>query len=226
MSRRALTELELRASFDLDLMAPKRIVNKVDPDTIPDCEACDDICCAGLENLVSLRLRDIAVLIDIGRTDLISKKKPRFPASMLRTRPALRELMGSELFLTLPVLRQVGDMHICAALTPDMKCSLHPHWPLSCERFPYSLLAARRRVVWGSRCPSKKTSPQFAERRSEMFDAAVQTFNERVRDAVLMAHAPDALRDMGISEFLIQPGEDPFMPDDDAPGRSSLPIIP
>src|SRR5262249_47265398 len=69
LSRGAITELRLRASFDVDLMSPWRIANKIPKGTIPDCASCDDICCAGIENVVSLRLRDIAVFIDLGRTD-------------------------------------------------------------------------------------------------------------------------------------------------------------
>lgn len=221
LSRGALTELQLRASFDLDLLAPSRIANKVAAGTIPDCDSCDDICCAGVENIVSLRLVDIATLIDIERTDLIRKKKPRFPAAMLRTRPMLRELVASELFRALPVLAQVGERRICAALTPSLRCSLYPHWPLSCERFPYTLSAIRREVVWGIRCPSQRTSPSHEPRREELFGAAVDTFNERVRDAVLIAHAPDQLEAMGISQFLTRPGEDPFEDKDDNP----LPVI-
>ena len=97
LSRRAIAELSLRASFDPDTLAAWRVANAVPAGTIPDCPSCDDICCAGLENVVSLRLRDIAVLIDVGRTDLISRKKPVFPQAMLRARPALLELTSSML---------------------------------------------------------------------------------------------------------------------------------
>lgn len=213
LSKSALTELSLRASYDLDLLAPREVVNAVPLGTIPDCEACDDLCCAGMENVVSLRLSDIARLIDVGRTELITKKKPRFAAALLSARPSLRELTESELFRTLPVLRQTGDARICAALGKDLKCTLYPAWPLSCERFPYSLLAQRRRVVWGTRCPSKKSSESFEARSRELFRGAVETFNERVKDAVLLAHARKTLDELGIGEFLTDPGEDPFEPE-------------
>lgn len=219
-------ELMLRSSFDLDLLAPAQIANRVRRGTIPDCERCDDVCCVGLENLVSLRLQDIAVLMDIGRTDLIQRKKPRFPPALLAEKPHLEALTRSELWRTLPVLRQVGESRICAALSPSLRCSLHPHWPLSCERFPYSLKVARREVVWGRRCPSQKHAPEYAERSQAMFEAAVETYNERVRDAVLLVHARAQLDRLGIGAFLIQPGEDPFeapAPAAAQPGR--LPIL-
>ncbi|MCC7386994.1 MAG: YkgJ family cysteine cluster protein [Deltaproteobacteria bacterium] len=222
-SARAITELTLRASFDLDLLAPARIANRVPRGTIPDCERCQDICCAGVENVISLRLRDIALLIDIGKAGLIRKQKPRFPEHLLRTRPMLQELVASELFRTLPVLEQVGEDRRCAALSEDLRCSLHPHWPLSCERFPYSLSAIRRQVIWGTRCQSKRSGPEHVERGDALFRAAVETFNERVRDAVLLAHARPTLDALGIGAFLTGPDEDPFE-ESAAPG-SRLPIV-
>lgn len=212
LSRGMVRELTLRASFDLDLLGPRAITNKVPLGTIPNCEACDDICCAGVENVVSLRLRDIATLMDAGRTELIQKQKPRFSERMLRSRPGLNELLSSELWLALPVIKQVGERRICAALTPDIRCSLHPSWPTSCERFPYSLNAMRRQVTWGTRCPSKQMAPEHVARSKELFDAAIASFNERVRDAVLLAHAPRELDRIGIGAFLTKKGEDPFEP--------------
>lgn len=218
-SRKIVKELTLRASFDLDLLAPAKIASRVAPGMIPDCPNCQDVCCAGLENVVSLRLRDIAVLIDAGRTELISRKKPRFPESLLKSRPALQELVASELFRTLPVLKQTGELQVCAALSEDLRCTLYPHWPLSCERFPYSLNALRKQVVWGTRCQSNKRAPEHVARSEAMFGAAVQTYNERIKDAVLLAHARDELDRLGVGKYLIQPGEDPF----EAPSR--LPIV-
>ena len=210
LSHRAITELKLRASFDVDLLSHWRISNRVPDATIPDCPNCTNICCAGLENVVSLRLKDVAQLIDVGRTDLMTKQKPNFPADMLAERPGLRELVGSELWRTLPVLRQSGDMRVCSALGKDLKCTLYPHWPLSCERFPYSLSVMRRQVTWGSRCPSKKQDPAFESRRRELFKASLNAYDERVKDAVLLAHARKSLDKIGIGEWLTTPSEDPF----------------
>ena len=212
LSRGMLTELSLRSSFDVGLLSARRIRNRVPKGTIPDCQRCEDICCAGAANVVSLRLVDIATLIDVDRTDLIVQTKPRFPERMVEGRPALFELHGSELFRTLPVLRQIGEHRICAALSSDLECSLHPNWPLSCERFPYTLDTGRRRVHWGTRCPEQQRDPAHTARGKEMFHAAVRTFNERVRDAVLLAHARETLDEIGIGAFLSHPGDDPFEP--------------
>lgn len=213
LSRAMVKELVLRASFDTDLISPWRIANTIPKGTIPDCPACTNICCAGLENVVSLRLRDIAMLIDLGRTDLMSKLKPNFPAWMLEERPLLKELVASELWRALPVMRQVGSLQACAALNLNtLQCSLHPHWPTTCERFPYSLNAMRKQVTWGTRCPSKHQSPMHEARSEAMYRASIEAYNHRVRDAVLLAHARPALAELGLGEWITAPDEDPFEP--------------
>lgn len=208
---RPVSELSLRASFHVRPTSVRAYANEVPAGTIPDCASCTNLCCAGIENLVSLRLVDVATLIDIGRTDLISRTKPRFTPRMMERRPALFELMGSELWRTLPVLRQVGPERRCAALTDDDRCGIHPHWPTSCDRFPYTMIG-RRKVVWGSRCPSKRTDPSFEDRRQQMFERAIDVYNERIRDAVLLHHARQELEELGIGAFLIRRNEDPFEP--------------
>ncbi len=217
-------ELALRASFDVDLVSAKEIANKIPAGTIPDCDACEDLCCVGLENVVSLRLTDVAVLMDIGRTELMTKKKPNFPESMLRTRPAIYEVVGSELWRTLPVLRQIGESRICAALTQDLKCSLYPHWPKSCQRFPYTLSPKKKTVSWGTRCNSKSLIPDEEKiaRSRQLFQATIDAYNERVKDAVLLVHARRELDAIGIGAWLIGEGESPFEP---RPKGSRLKIV-
>ena len=218
-STRMIAELELRASFDVDTLSAWRIANRIPKGTIPDCPRCTDICCSGLENVVSLRLSDVALLIDIDRTDLMSRKKPIFPAHMMRTRPALHELVASDLWRTLPVLVQVGEERICAALSPQNQCTLYPSWPSSCERFPYTLSAIRRDVVWGRRCPAKKTGVEHVERSKQLYRAAIEAYNRRIMDAVLITHARRELDELGVGRWLIQKDEDPFEP------RHGLPIV-
>jgi hypothetical protein len=224
LSRHAITELTLRASFDLDLLAPERIASRVPLGMVPDCPSCQDVCCAGVENVVSLRLRDVAVLIDLGRTELIQRKKPHFPPAVAASRPMLAELTASALWRTLPVMQQVGEDRVCAALTERLSCSLHPDWPLSCARFPYSLVAARREIVWGTRCEPRRMASDEVPRSKAMRQAAVDVYNERIRDAVLLAHARPQLEALGIGRFLIAPDEDPFESREPAP-RTRLPII-
>ena len=220
LSPQFLTELSLRAIYDVQPINLKKIVSIIPAGTVPDCPNCEDICCQGAENVVSLRLSDIAQLIDLGRTDLISTQKPRFTEQMMSQRPALFELMGSELWLTLPVLKQLGPYRMCAALDKDLKCSLYPHWPLSCERFPYTLNASKKKVFWGSRCQSKSCSPEYKTRGVQMVERAGQTYNERIKDAVLLTHARNRLNELGIGVFLSDPENPEF---EELAG--SLPII-
>lgn len=214
---RPVQELALRASFDVNEVSLRRYANRVPKGTIPDCPSCTNLCCAGLENLVSLRLTDVATLLDLDRPDLMTKKKPRFSPRMMERRPALFELMGSELWRTLPVMRQVGPERRCAALTDDDRCSIHPHWPLSCDRFPYTMVGGRK-VVWGTRCPSRQQDIDFERRRHQMFARAIDVYNERIKDAVLLHHARDELEALGFGPYLVGPDENPF----EAP--PSLPI--
>ena len=104
LSTKVIRELVLRASFDPETIDPAKVASEIPAGTVPDCASCPNICCAGLENVVSLRLVDVATLRDIGREDLMSRQKPQFPLHMLRERPQLRELAASELWQALPVL--------------------------------------------------------------------------------------------------------------------------
>lgn len=217
LSPRWMAELRLRARFDLEPVDVRRLAVDVPKDMVPECEGCPDICCAGAENLVSLRLRDLAVLIDLGRTDLVRRQKPRFPAALVASRPHLAVLQDSRLFRALPVLAQVGPERRCAALAPNLKCTLHPHWPLSCARFPYTMSEDKRRVRWGSRCPAP--SRGAPGRGAELVTALIRSYDERVRDAVLLAHARPELDRLGLGPYLCGDKEDPF----EAPPR--LPVL-
>ncbi len=219
VSKDVFRELALRADFDTELLVSSQIANKVAAGLVPDCPRCQNTCCAGFENVVSLRLKDIAVLMDAGHTDLISRDKPRFPPDVLDERPGLADLAKSHLWRTLPVLKQIGPLRRCAALDDDLRCSIHDAWPTSCERFPYSLSAARREVVWGSRCQSRQLRPEHRQRSREIFAAAIDAYNERVRDAVLLHYQRAALDELGIGAFLSDPDSDPFEPE------SRLPVI-
>lgn len=204
-----LRELALRARFEVDPVKPDRVRSTIVGGALPDCPSCPNVCCSGYENLVSLRLKDIAVLLDQGRADVISSKKPRFPEALLERRPGLRVLSESRLFRALPVLRQVGPARRCAALVGDRSCGLYPHWPTSCARFPYTLTSDRRRVVWSTRCPVERPEPN-PTRSQALFAAALATYNERIRDAVLLAHAERELDALGLGVWLCRAGEDPF----------------
>lgn len=203
-----LRELALRNRFELKPVDVRKVARDVPRGAVPDCPSCPQICCGGLENVVSLRLSDLATLVDLGRTDLVSKLKPRFPEDLVAERPGLRDLSESYLWRSLPVLAQLGPERRCAALTRNLQCSLYPHWPISCERFPYTLTPDRRRVRWGTRCPTRKPRAHLHRDRSDaLFEATLSAWNERIRDAVLLFHARAELERLGLGPWLCGPDE-------------------
>ena len=90
------------------------------------------------------------------------------------------------------------------------------------KRFPYTLSAAKRAVTWGTRCPSKTCAPEHQERSEQLLIASIDAYNERVKDAVLLAHARAELEAIGIGAWITKKGEDPFEP---RPKGSKLPIV-
>jgi Fe-S-cluster containining protein len=149
---------------------------------------------------VLLRLKDIATLIDLGRTDLISVDKPRFSEQEQLARPALRRHLASDAWRIFPVLKQ-DRMGACAALTRSGGCSLYPHWPLSCARFPYSLHADDREVFYSPRCRSYWIRGDAGAKVRAMVAAAVDSYNERVKDAVLLSYVPERVASLGVTGF-------------------------
>jgi Fe-S-cluster containining protein len=191
----------LRRRATLRLLDPNQVVVAAPGGKINDCSACTDTCCVGPRSTVLLRLRDIATLIDLGRTDLMTQTKPRFTEAELRERPALRRQVRSEAWSVFPSLAQ-DSMHACRALTADGRCSLYPSWPLSCARFPYALRAEARQVFYSQRCDAFWIRPDTGEAVRQMAVAAVTAYNERIKDLVLLAYAPRRLTALGLMEWL------------------------
>ena len=142
--------LKLRWKMSLRQVDAKQVEVIAPLGKVNDCSSCTDICCVGPHSTVSLRLQDIAALIDLGRDDLITMEKPDFPEHTRAKRSALRKTLASTGWRTFPVLKK-DSMGACAALGRDGQCGLFPHWPLSCARFPYSLHSncrVSRTMVW------------------------------------------------------------------------------
>jgi Fe-S-cluster containining protein len=171
-----------------------------------DCASCTDNCCIGKHSTVQLRLRDIATLIDIGRSDLLTHDKPTFTPEELRKRPALGRQVSSTGWQVFPVLKQ-NRFHACLALTDLGRCALFPHWPLSCARFPYALHADKVEVFYSRRCESFWVRGDKAALAQAMVVAAVAAYNERIKDFVILAYARERLVDLGLARHLR-----PFLP--------------
>ena len=193
--------LKLRRQMRLTLLDPQRVRVAAPEGKFNDCGSCTDLCCVGPHSTVLLRLQDIATLHDLGRTDLFTLQKPSFAAPALAQRPALRRQINSAAWRVFPVLRQ-DSMRACAALNRDGKCTLYPHWPLACARFPYALHLDDMEVFYSRRCQSFWIHPSGRERATPMAMAAVAAYNERIKDAVLLAYARQGLDGLGLLKYL------------------------
>jgi Fe-S-cluster containining protein len=192
---------KLRWRLRLRLLDPRAVPHGGRGTKRNDCTACTDICCVGAQATVLLRLKDIAMLQDLGRTDLISTVKPQFDPALVRARPALQLQVMSESWQRFPVLRQ-DSMHSCAALSREGKCTLYPHWPISCARFPYALRPQEPETFFSSRCQSFWVHPDAAPSGVQMASAAVAAYNERITDAILLAYRPGELQALGLLRYV------------------------
>jgi Fe-S-cluster containining protein len=193
--------LKLRWRMRLQLLDPLRIKVAAPAGKVNDCASCSDICCIGPRSTVLLRLTDIATLIDVGRTELVSTAKPRFSEAQLAERPALRRTVASDAWQVFPSLRQ-NAFHACEALSADGLCTLYPHWPLSCARFPYSLHTDEVEAFYSQRCDSYWIRPDAQPQARAMARTAVESYNARIKDWVLLEYARDRLEALGLIRFL------------------------
>jgi Fe-S-cluster containining protein len=190
----------LRLRARLRLLDPRRVPVVAPPGKINDCSSCTRSCCLGPRSTVLLRLRDIATLVDVGRTDLMTHAKPAFDEAELQARPALRQHVSTASWKRFPVLRQ-NAFGACGALSSEGRCTLFPHWPLSCARFPYALHLADGDVFYSPRCDSFWIHPRAEAAASEMAALAVTSYNERIKDLILLEYAPAQLDALGLLRF-------------------------
>jgi Fe-S-cluster containining protein len=193
--------LRLRWRMRLQLLDPARTTLVTPVGKINHCSDCSDSCCIGVHSTVLLGLRDIATLVDVGRTGLITRRKPAFSEAARAGRPGLRRHLASEAWRRFPVLAQ-NSFGACEALDVAGRCTLFPHWPMSCARFPMALHLEALEVFYSRRCRSFRIHPAAAKKAERIQLAAVASYNERIKDAVLLAYAPARLRDLGLMQHL------------------------
>jgi len=197
----------LRRHYDLKEMTVAELKADFPLGRLPDCESCDDVCCTGPMRVVLLRVVDVAAFMDAGLTDHLTLEKPVFNAQELRQNVALQDLVQSEAWRTLPVLRQ-DETRTCSLLAEDNTCGAWPFWPLSCARFPYSLDLLRGRVFYADSCRSAVQDASRVGRARErgLIEAVVEGYNQRIRDAVLLRVAQRELDALGLGRFIRWPG--------------------
>lgn len=200
--RNIVPMLRLRRRFNLTPASLDGLQVLMPRGQVPDCDNCVDLCCTGPNALVSLRLRDVAALVDLGRTDLLTFERPEpLPKKQARKEQtwARREADGSIFHRAFPVLAR-DPTGTCMALTEDRLCGLWPSWPSSCARYPYALDIKNNVVFYAAGCRSTRLAPveeaPIAVRR--LVRAAVDGYNQRLRDVLLLAFARERLRDLGL----------------------------
>ena len=177
---------------DLDLKVPDGMV--------PDCANCRDTCCRGPQNTISLRLEDIARLLDAGLESAISTGKPVYSEELLAEYPSLRTIENLDSYRFFPVLRRKPD-GTCVFLDDNGRCSIYEIRPLRCRRFPYRLDDALSGIVYSSGCqyPRRDGSPDEVR---NLAQAAVDTYNAKIRDVVMLEYARPELERLEIAPFL------------------------
>lgn len=196
-----LRYLRLRSRMRLKMLDAAHTTLVTPKGQLNACSSCSDSCCIGKHSTVLLGLRDIARLMDVGRTELMVHQKPEFSAEELARRPALRRHVRSQSWRIFPVLAQ-NSFGACMALTIEGRCSLYPQWPQSCARFPFSLGSDGSEVFYSRRCRSFFIHPDQQKKAERIQLAAIAGYNERIKDAVLLAYAPKRLSALGIMGFL------------------------
>ena len=193
---------KLSRRFDLRFVRASGLKVRLPAYTIPDCDSCTDLCCTGPNAVVSLRLVDIARLLDHGLADAIDVPPRSLPVVESPT-DARRRLERSLFVDTFPVLRRDAT-GTCTLLTEGRQCSAWPHWPLSCARYPFSVDVDNGVLFWASGCQSTRTvtiddAPDSVR---SLIDAAVDSYNERLRDIVRLSFALDEVRALGLDRYL------------------------
>lgn len=183
----------LISAHEVRVVAPAHKVN--------ECASCLDNCCVGQHSAVLLRLTDIAALIDLNRTELMTHDKPSFRPEILKRRGALQRQLASSDWQRFPVLKQ-NKFHACEALNTEGKCTLYPHWPAACARFPYALDTENLEIFYSKRCDSFWVRPDAEPAVHAMREAAVAAYNQRIKDQLMLAFAADRLAELGITRFL------------------------
>lgn len=195
------TWLELRRRFDLSLVRPASVKVMVPRGLVPDCESCVDICCTGPNAVVSLRLTDIAALVDAGLERAMTHERPdREPDDKSWAR---LEADWSVFHRAFPVLKR-DVTGTCSLLTESRTCGAYPSWPLSCARYPYAFDALNNRVFLAKGCESHREvslddAPGGVRR---LVDNAVRAYNERVKDVILLHVALEEIHGLGLIEHL------------------------
>ncbi len=194
---------QLWRRFDLSFILYKDIKIMVPAGKVPDCETCLEICCTGPNSIVSLRLRDIAALIDAGLHQHMTHEKSRLTILGNTMNDSQKNFSESVFAKIFPVLTQ-DRTQTCTLLDENRMCGAYPHWPISCARYPFAIDAVNKVVFYAKGCGSFDLLPPYevAERTRYLVQAAIGSYNERIKDIFLIYFAKKDLEKIGLTTYL------------------------
>lgn len=203
----------LKRNFDLNFLYPKDIdiaIPKSLSGLAPDCANCLNLCCTGPNAEVSLRLLDIAKLLDLDQnlehfiTHERLKKSYFFNLQNKKELSYRRQVALESIYAeAFPVLAR-DKYGTCKLLNDKNNCRVYPSWPLSCARYPYAINAQRRVIFFAKSCQSTQTLPfgQANPNIKKLVNAALESYNERIREIILIYTAQEELKDLGLLKFI------------------------
>jgi len=157
----------------------------------PACDVCRNPCCARPEGIVSLRLSDVARLVDRGIGHAVVE-----PGALLARFPTIADTLGPlvhrESFTRAFALDKRDDG--ACVFYEGARCTIHDVKPLACRAFPYQLDDDRARVRFASSCESERACDE-AETRAQIA-SAIASYHAKVDDVVTRAFARDDVRDL------------------------------
>ncbi len=197
----------LRRQFDLSFLQPHQFRLLVPPGVLTHCQQCENICCTGNHSRVSLNLIDIARLVDANLEDFI-QTGPHQSISHTPKRPAQRDAEASIFYRAFPVLVR-DETQTCALLKSNLQCGAFPHWPLSCERYPFAINLEEKTVFWAKGCGHQELhyEPEAQLRTRQLFHAALDAYNQRIKDAAMLYLAMPELSELGLLKYLHLKGD-------------------
>lgn len=196
-----LSWARLARRYDLRFLHAHQLAVRIPEGLVPDCASCVDVCCTGENAVVGLRLLDVARLEDAGLARFVVHERPTGAAQEASW--ARREADASVFHRVFPVLAR-DRTGTCGLLTEDRLCGAYPAWPLSCARYPYALDLWNRSIFYAKGCASRELLPyaDAAPKIRRLVDAVVQSYNERVKDVVLIHVARRELEEIGLARHL------------------------
>lgn len=196
--------VRLRRRFSLRMLKLGDLKVAIPQGRLPDCESCTDVCCTGPNAIVSLRLRDVAALVDAGlERFVVHERRPLERKELARSTWARREAEGSVFHRAFPILLR-DDTGTCGLLTEERMCGAYPAWPLSCARYPYALDLQTKHVFWAKGCASMTMVPAIDApiRVRALLRSVIDAYNERVKDAVLVHVARKELEALDLARWI------------------------